>query len=55
MTDAQAVELLQLLDLYCGLPDSDPNAQDTLTIRMVAEDLVGSLPADLEPALKHIL
>ena len=54
MTDAQAVELLKLLDVYCGLPDSPPNAQDDLTIRMVAEDLIGSLPEHMEPPLKHI-
>jgi hypothetical protein len=54
MSDAQAVELLTLLDLYCGLPDSEPEAQDTMTIRMVANDLLQSLPAGMEPTLKHI-
>jgi hypothetical protein len=52
MTDQQAVELLTLLDLYCQLPDSDPTAPDDLTIRMLANDLLQSLPSDMEPALR---
>jgi hypothetical protein len=53
MSDTQAVELLQLLDLYCDLPDSDPDTLD-LTVRMVAGDLIGSLPVGMIPELKHL-
>lgn len=52
MSDAQAIDLLWLLDLYVGLPDSDSDTPE-LTIRMVVEDLLGSLPRGMEPELAH--
>jgi hypothetical protein len=52
MSDAQAIDLLWLLDLYVGLPDSDEQTPE-LTIRMVVEDLLGSLPRGSEPKLAH--
>jgi hypothetical protein len=51
MSDAQAMELLRLLDLYVGLPDHDGDTLE-LTVRMVVEDLLGSLSESI--ALPHI-
>lgn len=43
MTDEQAVELLNLLNLYVGLPDSTDDVGN-LTISDLAADLLMSLP-----------
>jgi hypothetical protein len=49
MTDRQAVQLLELLDLYVRQPDYQDGDSDDMTVRDLAQDLIGSLSAHQIP------